>query len=181
MRMDVARALPSGTTDVEPARAFLQDRIRLWTFWVFVLSSGFYAVNLLTWPFVRRVSETLADVVLQTGNLDHLAASLVFGGVYVLMRVRRLSLPALRLVDVGTLLVGCTLFALMGAYIAYNLRNPCFASTKAFYTIGGLPCFAILAGLGLETLMKLKWLRPVIVGAIVCVPVWSVASYFIVR
>src|SRR5688500_10578990 len=112
MRMDVARALPSGTTDVEPTRAFLQDRIKLWTFWVFVLSSGFYAVNILTWPFVRRTSGTLADVILNTGNLDHLAASLVFGGIWILMRSVRLSLPVLRAIEVTALLLGCTLFAL---------------------------------------------------------------------
>jgi serine/threonine-protein kinase len=115
--MDVARALPSGTTDVEPTRAFLQDRIKLWTFWVFVLSSGFYAVNILTWPFVRRTSGTLADVILNTGNLDHLAASLVFGGIWILMRSVRLSLPVLRAIEVTALLLGCTLFALMGAYM----------------------------------------------------------------
>jgi hypothetical protein len=99
--------------------------------------------------------------------------AMLMGGVIPFVR-RRDAGPAL-------LFASTTSFALMGAYIAYNLRNPCFASTKAFYTIGGLPCFAILAGLGLETLMQLRWLRPVIVGAIACVPVWSVASYFLVR
>jgi hypothetical protein len=38
MKVDVARVLPTGATDVEPARAFLQDRIGLWAFWMFVLS-----------------------------------------------------------------------------------------------------------------------------------------------
>ena len=42
MKVEVARVLPTGATDVEPARAFLQDRIGLWAFWVFVLSFGFY-------------------------------------------------------------------------------------------------------------------------------------------
>ncbi len=117
MKMQVARVLPSGTTDIEPARALLQDRIKLWTFWVFILSSGFYLTNILTWPFVRRASGTFADVLLQAGNLDHLAASLVFGGVFVLTRTVRFSVPVLRAIDVATILVGCTLFALMGAYM----------------------------------------------------------------
>ena len=73
MRVDVARAVPSGATDVEPARAFLQDRIKLWAFWVFVLSSGFYVANISTWIFVLRLSPSLAGMVMQAGNLDHLA------------------------------------------------------------------------------------------------------------
>ena len=109
--------MPSGTTDIEPARALFQERIKLWTFWVFILSSGFYLINLLTWPFVRRASATFADVVLQAGNLAHLAASFVFGGVFVLTGTVRFSVPVLRAIDVATILVGCTLFALMGAYM----------------------------------------------------------------
>lgn len=117
MKLNVARVVPLSTADAEPERAFLQDRIRLWAFWVFVLSFGFYLTNLLTYPFVRRASATLAGTLLQAGNLDHLAASLTFGGVWLLTRAIRLSLPALRRLEVVTALVGCTLFALMGAYM----------------------------------------------------------------
>ncbi len=117
MRVDVARVASSGTTDLEPARAFLQDRIGLWAFWVFVLSFGFYVTNIVTWPLIRETSARLADTMLQAGSLDHLAASLVFGGVWVLCRRVRVSMQALRVLDVGTLIVGCTLFALMGAYL----------------------------------------------------------------
>ena len=114
MKIDVARVVSSGATDVEPARAFLQDRIGLWAFWVFVLSFGFYLTNLVTYPLIRRTSVALADAMLQMGNIDHLAASLVFGGVWVLTRRVRLSLAALRILDLAALFVGCTLFALMG-------------------------------------------------------------------
>ena len=79
MKVEVARVLPTGATDVEPQRAFLQDRLGLWAFWVFVLSFGFYVVNMATFPFVRPGAPRLVDILLQTGNLDHLAASLVFG------------------------------------------------------------------------------------------------------
>ncbi len=116
-KIDVARVLPSGTTDVEPARAFLQDRIGLWAFWVFVLSFGFYLTNLVTAPFIRAVPPRVVDMMREPGSLDHLAASLVFGGTWVLTRRVRLSMPALRVLDLGALLVGCTLFALMGAYL----------------------------------------------------------------
>ena len=115
MKVDVARVLPTGATDVEPARAFLQDRIGLWAFWVFVLSFGFYVTNLVTWSFTRHASARLADMMLQASSLDHLAASIVFGAVWVLTRRVRLSMRALRLLDLATLTVGCMLFALMGA------------------------------------------------------------------
>jgi eukaryotic-like serine/threonine-protein kinase len=117
MKVDVARAVPSGATDVEPARAFLQDRIKLWAFWVFVLSFGFYLANIITWAFVLRLSPSLAKMIGQAGTLDHLAASLVFGGTWLLCRRRRLSMEALRRLDMIALILGCTLYALMGAYL----------------------------------------------------------------
>jgi serine/threonine-protein kinase len=116
-RVDVGRLPSAVSTDAEPARAFLQDRVRLWTFWVFALSFGFYLMNVLTSPFVRRASSTFADMLLQVGNIDHLLASLTFGSVWLLTRTRRFSITALRTLEIATLLVGCTLFALMGAYM----------------------------------------------------------------
>ena len=66
---------------------------------------------------MRPGAPRLADLMLQTGNLDHLAASLVFGGLWVLTRRVPLSMRALRWLDLSALVVGCTLFALMGAYL----------------------------------------------------------------
>jgi hypothetical protein len=117
MRVDVARAVATGATDVEPARAFLQDRIKLWAFWVFVLSFGFYIANIITWSFVLKLSPGLARMLMQAGNLDHLAASLVFGGTWVICRRWRLSMEALRRLDMIALILGCTLYAVMGAYL----------------------------------------------------------------
>ena len=117
MKVEVARVVSRGTTDVEHARAFLQGRIALWAFWVFVLSFGFYVTNIVTWPLIRGASSRLTDTLLQPGNLDHLAASLVFGGVWVLNWRVRVSMQALRVLDLGTLVAGCTLFALMGVYV----------------------------------------------------------------
>ena len=117
MRVEVARVFPTGATDVEPQRAFLQDRVGLWAFWVFILSFGFYVTNMATGPFVRPGAPRVADLMLQAGNLDHLAASLVFGVLWMLTRRVRLSMRALRWLDLSALVVGCTLFALMGAYL----------------------------------------------------------------
>src|SRR5687767_13371050 len=107
MRVDVARAVSTGATDVEPARAFLQDRIKLWTFWVFVLSFGFYVANIVTWSFVLRRSPKLSGMLMEAGTLDHLAASLVFGGTYLICRRWRLSMEALRRLDMIALILGC--------------------------------------------------------------------------
>ena len=117
MKVEVARVLPTGATDTEPQRAFLQDRLGLWARWVFILSFGFYAINMITAPFVRPGAPELVDFMLQAGNLDHLAASVIFGGLWLLARRRTLSMPALRWLDLCTLVTGCTLFALMGAYL----------------------------------------------------------------
>jgi eukaryotic-like serine/threonine-protein kinase len=117
VKVRVAPVLPTGPTDDEPQRAFLQDRLGLWAFWVFVLSFGFYLINMATAPFVRPGAPRLLDLMLQAGNLDHLAASLVFGGLWLLTRRVRLSIRVLRWLDISALVVGCALFALMGAYL----------------------------------------------------------------
>ena len=117
MKVQVAPVLPTGPTDDEPQRAFLQDRLALWAMWVFVLSFGFYVINMTTAPWVRPGAPRLIDLMLHAGNLDHLAASLVFGGLWVLTRRITLSMRALRWLDFSALVVGCALFALMGAYL----------------------------------------------------------------
>lgn len=117
MKVEVARVVPTGATDVEPQRAFLQDRLGLWARWVFTLSFGFYVVNVVTAPFVRPSAPRIVEFMLHTGNLDHLAASLVFGGLWLLARRQPLSMTTLRSLDLAALVAGCTLFALMGAYL----------------------------------------------------------------
>jgi eukaryotic-like serine/threonine-protein kinase len=117
VNVHVAPVLPTGPTDDEPQRAFLQDRLGLWAFWVFVLSFGFYLTNMATAPFVRPGAPRLIDLMLQTGNLDHLAASLLFGGLWLLTRRVPLSIRVLRWLDISALVIGCALFALMGAYL----------------------------------------------------------------
>jgi hypothetical protein len=145
MQVDVARRLPSAATEEEPARAFLQDRIGLWALMVFLLSFGFYVLNLATTPFVQRASQRIADAVLQAGNLDHLAASLVFGATWLATRRVRLSTPALRGLDAVALVVGCTLFAIMGAYMTrLQLAAGVEASIGAY--AGLLACASTVTG-----------------------------------
>ena len=145
MQIDVARRLPSGATDEEPGRAFMQDRIGLWALMVFLLSFGFYVLNLATTPFVARASRRMADAMLQTGNLDHLAASLVFGATWLATRRLRLSSPALRGLEAAALIVGCTLFAIMGAYMTrLQLAAGIEASIGAY--AGLLACASTVTG-----------------------------------
>jgi hypothetical protein len=116
-RIDVCHVPSTRPSDAEPARAFLQDRIGLWAFWVFALSFGFYLTNIATSPLVQRASPDLASMLLQVGNIDHLLASLIFGGVSLVTRRVTLSMRALRHLDMATLIAGCTLFGLMGAFM----------------------------------------------------------------
>jgi predicted Ser/Thr protein kinase len=113
----VERAASAGSSEAEPARAFLQDRISLWTFWVFALSFGFFLINIATFPFVRRAAPRFAEMMLQAGNIDHLLATFIFAAVWLVTRRTTLSMRTLRLLDLATLIVGCLLFALMGAYM----------------------------------------------------------------
>lgn len=63
MKLDVSRVVSSVPTGGEPARAFLQDRIGLWTFWVFVLSFGFYVTNIVAAAFIGGPSAPLVDTM----------------------------------------------------------------------------------------------------------------------
>jgi eukaryotic-like serine/threonine-protein kinase len=112
----IAVALPTGGTDHADARAFLQDRIALWAAWVFILSSAFYLANVVSWPFIAE-RMTFSHIVSDRGPLLHLAASLTFGVVWFVTRRGRLTVHTLRLVEAGTVIGGCALYALMGVYL----------------------------------------------------------------
>lgn len=106
----VAIAMPSASPDMAGARAFLQERLALWAMWVFILSGGFFVVNVLTWPFVGNASQSL----LNRANLFHVTASLTFGIDALIAKKARLSLGGLRLLEAFALIGGCVLFTLMG-------------------------------------------------------------------
>jgi eukaryotic-like serine/threonine-protein kinase len=114
----LAIAMPSASPDTAGARAFMQERIALWAHWVFVLSGGFFVINLVTWPFLRAGSRGLVETLLQPGNVFHICASLAFCIDWLIARHARLSLGALRAFDAFALIGGCFLFALMGLNLA---------------------------------------------------------------
>lgn len=137
MKIDVARAFPTGSTDQADARAFLQDRVGLWALWVFVLSFGFYLVNIVTWPFVLGAAP-LRDVIGSTGTVLHLTASLTFGALWLLTRTVAFSLRVLRLLEAAALVGGCLEFALMGLYLAQMQTGP--GTLRVGLTSGLLAC-----------------------------------------
>src|SRR5688572_76802 len=108
----VAIAIPSASSDTAGARAFLQERLALWALWVFILSGGFFLVNVATWPFLRGESGRLLDTLRQPGNLFHIAASTAFGVDWLIARHARLSVAGLRILDAAALIGGCLLFSL---------------------------------------------------------------------
>src|ERR687898_90855 len=67
----IAVALPAGSSDLQGTYELLRDRIGLWARWVFILSSGFYLVNIITWPLVQMHGMSLAEVLLQPSTLLH--------------------------------------------------------------------------------------------------------------
>jgi serine/threonine-protein kinase len=131
----VAIAMPSASPDTAGAREFLQERIALWALWVFVLSGGFFVVNVLTWPFLRSASRTFTETMVHRGNLFHVAASLAFAIDWLIARRARLSLAGLRALEAVALIGGCILFSLMGLNLV-----------RLQHAIGGTPAVGLYAG-----------------------------------
>jgi predicted Ser/Thr protein kinase len=134
----IAVALPTGGSDHADARAFLQDRIALWALWVCILSSGFYLANIVSWPFIGD-QMTFSHVVSERGPVLHLAASLTFGIVWLVTRRTRLTVHALRLLEAGTLIGGCTQYALMGTYLV-RMRQALETGSEIGMFAGLLAC-----------------------------------------
>jgi len=113
----------------------LQERIALWALWVAVLSTGFYVINLVAWPFTG-VSIPVGEMLLHRGVVLHATASALFGGVWLLARHVPMSVRRLRALEAGTLIVGCGLFSWMGAALG-SLQH----------TVDEPPALGVFAGL----------------------------------
>ena len=110
-------ALGPEASDTEEGRAFFQDRLGLFTRWIFIFTGGFYVL-------ASGLMQDLASQFTQP-SLAHLGAAVTFGGVWGATRLRALSMAALRWLDAATLLVGCLFFAVLAGGIAQiHLRAP---------------------------------------------------------
>ena len=87
----------------------------LWAQWVFILSGGFYIANVVSQPLVAKIP--MSHVLLDTGTILHLAASLWFGVVWLMAARWSLTMSALRTLDLVALIVGSVLYALMAVYL----------------------------------------------------------------
>ena len=112
----IAIALPSQSSDTDGARALLRERTALWAQWVFILSGGFYLANLVSSPLAGP-NRSAFEVLLQTGTSLHLAATLLFGLLWLIVTRVPLSMSALRALDLGTLIAAGTTYAFMGRYL----------------------------------------------------------------
>jgi hypothetical protein len=69
--------------------------------------------------------------------------------------------------------------AFLAALLLHTIENPALCAAKAFYTLGALPCYAVLGAAGIEWLTPWKQMRPVAYGLLACWCVASYAAYFI--
>ena len=117
------------TPGSEEGRRLLQDRLRRWTFWLFVLSTAFLLINLSTWT---AMDGGLLRILIELPTALHISATLLFAGVWLV--VRRAAIPRewLRALDVAVVVGGSACGALMGAFIAGMQASPAAAVTALY-------------------------------------------------
>jgi hypothetical protein len=62
----------------------------------------------------------------------------------------------------------------LAAVVDLYVRLPIYSTAKSTYTVGLLPCYALLAAAGAAPLMRWRWTRALVLSAVVC---WAVAAY----
>ena len=123
-RPPVPIAMGTGDTATEESRAFFQSRLALFGQWIFVVSGVFLVIfgtiRLLFFPFTPAL-------------LLHALATLVAGVLWSLGSRARLSVPAMRVIDVvGTVLI-CASFGLMTLAYARQMMASGFDPTPIIY------------------------------------------------
>ncbi len=87
--------------------------------------------------------------------------------------------------DVGVrralMLAVATIVIYLAAVIDLYLRLPVYSTAKATYTLGVLPCYALLVGAGAEPFLRLRPLRALIFATIACWAVTAYLTFFCVR
>ena len=110
-REPVSVAVGSAGTGTEEARVLLQDRLRLYAGWVFILVFGFFVLTGLT-SLVMGI-----PYLLHASTLWLLAATATAGGTWLLARAGVQSERALRWLDAGALTLMCVCLASVGAVL----------------------------------------------------------------
>jgi predicted Ser/Thr protein kinase len=117
----------SASTDTEEGRAFFQERLGLYAGWVFVLSGGFFLLDIALHADLRALTTA--------PGLAHLGGTLAMGAVWAITRGAALGGRTLAWLDVGALIITCAFFAFMGRAIAVM-----------HLAIGGDPMTGVLIG-----------------------------------
>ena len=99
---------------------------------------------------------------------------MLLGAVMVIVQPQRQGTGA------GVLSISaiCVYFA---ALLFFATTTPYYSTGKAFYALGLLPCFGILAGFGFDFLFRRTILRAVTWGLLACWATASYAAYFAIR
>ena len=160
--------LGSASTDTQEARAFFQDRLRLYTGWVFTLSFGFYVLNLALGFLTGFV------FLREPGSLAHLAASVVLGTIWLVIRSAPRSQKALTTLDSTALVLTCLLFAAMGTAFALARTDFAVDPTHALL-IGQLACMSTILTRAVA-LPSTPW-RTFWLGFVALLPQMSFAAY----
>jgi len=114
------------------------------------------------------------EIMLSSAWLSLLpTAALLIGAVTIAIRPLRAARSGelFALICLGT-------YLLAAAYLM--LRIPSFSTIKATYTMGVLPCYAIIAAVGFRPLLRRQLGRAVVNGGMACWAVAAYAAYFIV-
>jgi hypothetical protein len=77
-------------------------------------------------------------------------------------------------------LAAVAVLAYIAAALSLYLRLPIYSCAKATYTLGLLPCFAILAAAGFGSVLKWTWSRALVNGWLVCAGAAFYAAYFVI-
>ncbi len=65
------------------------------------------------------------------------------------------------------------------AALYVNLRVPVYSLSKASFTLGLTPCYALLAVAGMKSFFDRPWTRAIVCGFLACFAVAAVAAYFV--
>ena len=66
----------------------------------------------------------------------------------------------------------------VSAVLDLYIHVPVYSQVKASYTLGILPCYAILAGAGAEPMLRIRWLHASFFAALSCWAVAALIAYF---
>jgi eukaryotic-like serine/threonine-protein kinase len=103
----------------EESRRFLQERLRVFGLWVFVLAFGFLIVN-VTLDLALK-AERVPSPTLPLGQLMHFSACVVLAVVWLVTLSGRQSMRTLRWLDALGVTLTCGFFGLMG--VAYAVQG----------------------------------------------------------